>query len=98
MDEHAQIPRDLIKKLFDLGVMAIEIPEVYGGGGATFFHSILAVEKLSRGDPSVGGFVDVQNKLMINALQRWGNGEQKARQFPKPATAGIGAYAFSESG
>ena len=44
MDEDAAIPRDLIKKLFDVGVMAIEIPEVYGGGGATFFHSILAVE------------------------------------------------------
>ena len=70
MDEQARIPHDLIRKLFDLGVMAIEIPEVYGGAGATFFHSILAVEALSRVDPSVGVFVDVQNTLMINAL-RW---------------------------
>jgi alkylation response protein AidB-like acyl-CoA dehydrogenase len=98
MDEHAAIPRDLIKKLFDLGVMAIEIPEVYGGAGATFFHSILAVETLSRVDPSVGVFVDVQNTLMINALNRWGSEEQKARYFPKLATHAIGAYALSESG
>ena len=98
MDEHAQIPRDLIKKLFDLGVMAIEIPEVYGGAGATFFHSILAVETLSRVDPSVGVFVDVQNTLMINALQRWGSEEQKTRYFPQLATHAIGAYALSESG
>ena len=98
MDEHARIPRDLIKKLFDLGVMAIEIPEAYGGAGGTFFHSILAVETLSRVDPSVGVFVDVQNTLMINALQRWGSEEQKARYFPKLATHAIGAYALSESG
>jgi alkylation response protein AidB-like acyl-CoA dehydrogenase len=98
MDEHARIPRDLIKKLFDLGVMAIEIPEVYGGGGATFFHSILAVETLSRVDPSVGVFVDVQNTLMINALQRWGSEEQQSRYFPQLATHAIGAYALSESG
>src|SRR5262249_33494248 len=98
MDEHAKIPHDLISKLFDLGVMGIEIPEAYGGGGATFFHSILAVEALSRVDPSVGVFVDVQNTLMINALQRWGSDEQRGRYFPKLATRDIGAYALSESG
>jgi len=98
MDEQAKIPRDLIRKLFDLGVMAIEIPEVHGGGGATFFHSILAVESFSRVDPSVGVFVDVQNTLMINALQRWGSEEQKGRYFPLLATHAIGAYALSESG
>jgi alkylation response protein AidB-like acyl-CoA dehydrogenase len=98
MDEHAKIPRDLIRKLFDLGVMGIEIPEVHGGGGATFFHSILAVEALSRVDPSVGVFVDVQNTLMINALLRWASDEQKARYLPKLATSAIGAYALSESG
>ena len=97
MDEHAKIPRDLISKLFDLGVMGIEIPEAHGGGGATFFHSILAVEAFSRVDPSVGVFVDVQNTLMINALQRWANDDQKARYFPKLATHFIGAYALSES-
>src|SRR5437016_5368031 len=77
MDEHAKIPRDLIKKLFDLGVMGIEIPEALGGSGGTFFHSILAVEALSRVDPSIGVFVDVQNTLMINALVRWGSEAQQ---------------------
>ena len=46
MDEHAKIGRPLIDKLFDLGVMGIEIPESHGGAGATFFHSVLAVEAL----------------------------------------------------
>ncbi len=38
MDEHAAIPRSLVDQLFDLGVMAIEIPETYGGAGGRFFH------------------------------------------------------------
>src|SRR4030095_8356174 len=59
MDEHAKIPRELVDKLFDLGVMAIEIPETYGGAGASFFHAVLAVEELSKVDPSVGVLVDV---------------------------------------
>src|SRR5947209_20239118 len=77
MDEHAKIPRDLVNQLFDLGVMGIEIPEVYGGAGATFFHAVLAVEELSRVDPSIGVLVDVQNTLGINALRRWGSEEVK---------------------
>ena len=47
MDEHAKIRPELLPRLFDLGVMAIEVPEAYGGAGATFFHSVLAVEALS---------------------------------------------------
>src|SRR5205085_7168377 len=86
------------EKLFDLGVMGIEIPDAYGGGGATFFHSVLAVEALSRVDPSIGVLVDVQNTLVINALLRWGSDEVKRRYLPKMASATIGAYALSEAG
>ena len=98
MDEHAKIPADLIEKLFDLGVMAIEIPESLGGGGASFFHAVLAVEALSRVDPSIGVVVDVQNTLVINALLRWGSDEIKRRYLPKLASNTIGAYALSEAG
>ena len=98
MDEHAKIPRVLLDKLFDLGVMAIEIPESYGGGAARFFHAVLAVEALSRVDPSVGVLVDVQNTLVINALMRWGSEDAKRRYLPKLAANTIGAYALSEAG
>jgi alkylation response protein AidB-like acyl-CoA dehydrogenase len=98
MDEHAKIPRTLIDKLFELGVMGIEIPESYGGAGATFFHSVLAVEALSQVDPSIGVLVDVQNTLVINALLRWGSDEIKRRYLPKMAATTIGAYALSEAG
>src|SRR3954469_24922481 len=98
MDEHAKFPRTLIDRLFDLGVMGIEIPESFGGSGGTFFHAVLAVEELSRVDPSVGVMVDVQNTLVINALLRWGSEEIKSRFLPQMAVNVIGAYALSEAG
>ena len=64
--------RALIDRLFELGLMGIEVPEAHGGAGASFFHSVLAVEALSSVDPSVGVLVDVQNTLVVNALLRWG--------------------------
>jgi alkylation response protein AidB-like acyl-CoA dehydrogenase len=98
MDEHAKIPRSLVDRLFDLGVMGIEIPENYGGSGGRFFHAVLAVEELSRVDPSVGVLVDVQNTLVINALLRWGADEIKKRYLPRLAANAVGAYALSEAG
>jgi len=98
MDEHAKFDPAIIEKLFALGVMGIEIPDSYGGGGASFFHSVLAVEALSRVDPSVGVMVDVQNTLVINALLRWGNDDIKSSFLPRMATNLIGAYALSEAG
>ena len=98
MDDEAKIPRDLIDRLFELGVMGIEIPDEFGGGGATFFHSVLAVEALSRVDPSVGVLADVHNTLVINALLRWGNEQQKRTILPRLAQGTVGAYALSEAG
>jgi alkylation response protein AidB-like acyl-CoA dehydrogenase len=98
MDEHAKISPALVEKLFDLGVMGIEIPDGYGGGSASFFHSVLAVEAVSRVDPSIGVLVDVQNTLVINALLKWGNKDVKDRYLPKLAADTIGAYALSEAG
>jgi alkylation response protein AidB-like acyl-CoA dehydrogenase len=98
MDEEARLPQRLLDNLFQLGVMGIEIPDTYGGGGGTFFHAVLAVEALSRVDPSVGVLVDVQNTLVINALMRWATEEQKAAWLPRLAQGTIGAYALSEAG
>src|SRR6478735_4619818 len=97
MDEHAKFSPELIKKLFELGVMSVEIPESFGGSGGTFFHSVLAVEELSRVDPAVGVLVDVQNTLVINAVLRWGSPDLKARLLPALASKSIGAYALSEA-
>src|SRR5206468_9590995 len=59
---------------------------------------VLAVEGLSRVDPSIGVLVDVQNTLVINALLRWGSEDIKRRFLPKLAANTVGAYALSEAG
>ncbi|MDX1624340.1 MAG: acyl-CoA dehydrogenase [Gemmatimonadota bacterium] len=97
MDEAGTLDPGIIPPCFELGLMGIEIPEPYGGSGASFFLACLAVEELSRVDPSVGVFVDVQNTLFNNCLLRWGNEEQKERYAPRAAADSVGAYALSES-
>ncbi|HVG31572.1 MAG TPA: acyl-CoA dehydrogenase [Pyrinomonadaceae bacterium] len=98
MDEEAHLDPALVKQCFELGLMGIETPEEYGGAGANFFTAILAVEELSRVDPSVGVLVDVQNTLVNNALLRWGNPDQKKKYLTELAATRVGAYALSEAG
>ena len=97
MDERAALAPGLLARLFDLGVMAVEIPDNFGGAGASFFHSVLAVEALSRVDPAVGVLVDVQNTLVVNALLRWGSPDQQREQLSRLARDTVGAYALSEA-
>ena len=98
MDEAQEIDADLLPKLFELGLMGVEIPEEHGGAGSSFFMAALVVEELSRVDPSVGVLVDVQNTLVINAIRRWSTDEQQSRVLPRLASDTIGAYALSEAG
>jgi alkylation response protein AidB-like acyl-CoA dehydrogenase len=98
MDEKGVFEKNLIGEFFQLGLMGIEIPEQYGGGGGKFFEAILAVEELSRVDASAGVIVDVQNTLVNNALLRWATADQKKRYLPRMAADICGAYALSEAG
>jgi alkylation response protein AidB-like acyl-CoA dehydrogenase len=98
MDDKQVFDRGLIEQFFQLGLMGIEIPEQYGGGAGSFFEAILAVEEISRVDPSAGVLVDVQNTLVNNALLRWATEEQKRRHLPRVAADTVGAYALSEAG
>jgi butyryl-CoA dehydrogenase/short/branched chain acyl-CoA dehydrogenase len=98
MDEEQHLDATLLRKLFELGLMGIEIPEEFGGSGGSFFDSVLAVEMLSTVDPAVGLVVDVQNTLVASALLRWGTAEQKKQYLPHLAAEMVGAYALSEAG
>jgi alkylation response protein AidB-like acyl-CoA dehydrogenase len=98
MDEKGIFDKDLLRQFFQLGLMGIEIPEQYGGGGGKFFEAIIAVEEMSRVDASAGVVVDVQNTLVNNALLRWGSDEQRKRYLPRMAADTCGAYALSEAG
>ena len=72
MDADAKMDPAVVKGLFDMEMMGIEIPEEYGGAGADIFTSCLAIEALAKVDPSVSVLCDVQNTLVNNALVRWG--------------------------
>ncbi|HET9333008.1 MAG TPA: acyl-CoA dehydrogenase [Gemmatimonadota bacterium] len=97
MDEAGRLDPAIPPRCFELGLMGIEIPEELGGAGASFFMACLAVEELSRIDPSVGVFVDVQNTLFNNCLLRYGTDAQKGRYAPRMAADTVGAYALSEA-
>ncbi len=97
MERQGHYAPELIPMLFDLGVMAIETPEEYGGAGGSFFLSVLAIEELSRADASVAVLVDVQNTLVANALLRWGSEPLRERYLPSMASGKVAAYALSEA-
>lgn len=98
MDENAKLDPDLVQQFFDMGLMGVEIPEAYGGGGGSFFMSIVAIEQISRVDASAGVFMDVQNTLVNNAFLNFGGERIKERYLPQLATEKVGAYCLSEAG
>jgi butyryl-CoA dehydrogenase/short/branched chain acyl-CoA dehydrogenase len=97
MEREKRQPPELIAELFGLGLMGIEIPEIYGGAGASFFMAILAIEEIARVDPALAIPVDVQNTLVVKLILRWGSDEQKRRFLPRLALDTVGSYALSEA-
>ena len=97
MEHASKLDPDLIKQCFELGLMAIESPEEYGGAGSTIFNAILAIEELARVDASVSVFVDVHNTLVTNAFMRWANDDQKKKYLTQMSSGKVGAYALSEA-
>jgi butyryl-CoA dehydrogenase/short/branched chain acyl-CoA dehydrogenase len=98
MDEKAELRKDILRQFFELGLMAIEIPEEFGGPGGTFTQAVIAVEEIAAVEPGVAVVVDVHNTLVVNVFLRWGSLEQKHRFLPRLASEIVGAYALSEAG
>jgi len=98
MDASGAMRPDIVRGLFELGVMGVEVPEQFGGAGSSFFSAIVAVEALATVDASVSVLVDVQNTLVQNTILRAASAEQKARYLPRLTSEWVGSYALSESG
>ena len=98
MDAAGQLRPALVRQLFEVGLMGIEVSEDFGGQGGTFFEAVLAVQALSRVDASVAVVVDVQNTLVINALLRWASESQQRRFLPRVCHDTVCSYALSEAG
>lgn len=98
MEHASKLDPDLIKQCFELGLMAIESPEEYGGAGSTIFNAIIAIEEIARVDASLSVFVDVHNTLVTNAFMRWANDDLRKKYLTQMATSKVGAFALSEAG
>mmetsp|Transcript_21920 Transcript_21920/g.47807 ORF Transcript_21920/g.47807 Transcript_21920/m.47807 type:complete len:473 (+) Transcript_21920:89-1507(+) len=98
MDEESRYLPGIIDGLFECGLMGMEIPEQYGGAGMNFTSALLAVEELSRVDPSVSILVDIHNTLTNNAVRFWGSKDLKDKWLPRLATDTVSSFALSEAG
>ena len=98
MERASALDPTLAPKLFELGLMGIEIPDTHGGAGGNLMMSVLAVEELAAVDAAVAIFVDVQNTLVNALILKWASAELQQRFLPRLATGLVGAYALSEPG
>ncbi|XP_028990361.1 short/branched chain specific acyl-CoA dehydrogenase, mitochondrial [Betta splendens] len=98
MDESSTMDEDMIKSLFEQGLMGIEIDPQYGGTGSSFFTSILVIEELAKVDPSVAVLCDIQNTLINTLFAKLGTPEQKEKYLNRLSTDMIGSFCLSEAG
>lgn len=97
MDREGKLDPEILDRLFEMGLMGIDVPEEYGGAGMSFSDAILVIMELAKVDPSVSVVCDVQNTLVNNALRRWGTPEQRKTWLPRLVSKVVGAYALSEA-
>ncbi|EFX05387.1 acyl-CoA dehydrogenase [Grosmannia clavigera kw1407] len=96
MDEAEAMDPEIVERLFEQGLMGIEIPEEYGGSGMNFTSAIVAIEELARADPSVSVLVDVHNTLVNTVFIKYASPALKKRILPKLATESVGSFCLSE--
>lgn len=98
MDAAGVMDASIIRRLFEMGLMGVEIPEEHGGTGSSFTAACLVVEELARVDASVAVLVDVQNTLVNNIFAMYASPEIRARALPRLATDTVGCFCLSEAG
>jgi short/branched chain acyl-CoA dehydrogenase len=98
MDNEAKLRPEILESLFAQGFMGMEVPEEYGGSSLSFTSACLAVEEISRVDPSVAILVDIHNTLTNNAVRFWGSPELQENWLPRLATDTVSSFCLSEAG
>ena len=98
-DESQHFPRDLFRKMGDLGLMGMLVPEQYGGTGLGYPEYVAAIEELAAVCGSIGLSMAAHNSLCTNHILTFGNEEQKQRYLPKLASGEhVGAWGLTEAG
>lgn len=96
-DESQEFPIDLFRKMGDLGLMGVLVPQEYGGSGFGYLEYVTAISEISAIDGSIGLSMAAHNSLCTGHILQFGNEEQKAQYLPKLATAEwIGAWGLTE--
>jgi isovaleryl-CoA dehydrogenase len=99
IDQSDQFPMDLWRKMGDLGVLGITVPEQYGGAAMGYLAHMVAMEEISRASASVGLSYGAHSNLCVNQINRNGSEEQKEKYLPKLISGEhVGALAMSEPG
>lgn len=96
-DDNQHFPKDLFKKLGELGLMGVLVPTEYGGSGFGYLEYVTAIAELSKLDPSVGLSMAAHNSLCTGHIMMFGNEAQKQKYLPKLATCEfLGAWGLTE--
>ena len=97
MEETDRFPREVIKRMGELGLMGIPIPEAYGGAEMDYTSYIIAIHELSKVSATVGVILSVHTSVGTLPILAFGTEEQKKRYIPKLATGEyLGAFALTE--
>nr|MBA3705281.1 acyl-CoA dehydrogenase family protein [Bacteroidota bacterium] len=98
-DESQEFPVAVFKKLGELGLMGVLVPQEYGGSGFSYTEYVTAISELSKICGSIGLSMAAHNSLCTGHILAFGNEEQKKKYLPKLATAEwIGAWGLTETG
>lgn len=97
-DESQEFPVEVFKKMGELGLMGILVPEEYGGAGLSYFEYVTAISEVARVCGSMGLSMAAHNSLCTGHIMAFGTADQKKKYLPKLATAEwIGAWGLTEA-
>ncbi|MED3881368.1 acyl-CoA dehydrogenase [Priestia megaterium] len=95
--EKGEFPRGLLKRMADLGLMGIPVPQIYGGGGLDFVSYMIAIHEISKVSPALGVILSVHTSVGTNPIVVFGTEDQKQKYVKKLATGEyLGAFCLTE--